>query len=610
MRSYLIFLKKELIEAAKTYKLLTMGAVFFIFGLMSPLIARLMPEIMRWAMSTDPSTAGIDLSFLFSNPTALDAWVQFYSNVGQMGIIVLVIVFSGMLSSEISRGTLTIILTKGLTRCAAILAKFTSAAIIWTACLIIAFLTSWINTIYLFPGDNLPNIITAVFCLWLYGVFLLSLTTLMAALTKTTIFCMLSVGAGVVVLMIINIIPVAGKYNPVTLGGSPALSLLADAITPRSLVPTFVATLIFTIAVVLLSVIIFDWTKKTKVTAIIAALLAFSLLLTIFIGEEVPARISLSRHVTTEKIVVGAGTEWEIEGKLTLPRRAEGKVPAVVLVHGSGSSDMDERIFDNKPFKEIAEYLSRNGIAVIRYNKRSYTHGFKMMNSDNGGFTVWEETIEDAILAANILKADPRIDENKVFILGHSLGGMLAPRIHAMGGDFAGIIVFAGSPRFLLDIMKDQQELSLASIDDAEEAAAIKAIQNQFISTIEEGLLLPDEEAKSIVLAEMGGVSLYYFKDLYKNPVPKYIADITVPFLVMHAADDLQVYVDKDFNLYKELLAGRTNATFKLYEGLNHLFMPARTKDISELIDEYKIKANIEPQVLKDIVSWVKQHSN
>jgi len=608
MKAYLIFLKKELIEAAKTYKLLTMGAVFFIFGLMSPLIARLMPEIMRWAMSTDPSTAGIDLSFLFSNPTALDAWVQFYSNVGQMGIIVLVIVFSGMLSSEISRGTLTIILTKGLTRWAAILAKFTSATIIWTACLTIAFLTSWINTIYLFPGDNLPNILLAVICLWLYGVFLLSLTTLMAALTKTTIFCMLSVGAGVVVLMILNVSSVVGKYNPITLGGSSSLSLLTDAITPQSLIPTFVATFIFIVAITLLSVIVFDWTKKTKMAAIIASLLAFSLLLTIFIGEEVPARISLSRYVITEKIVVGAGTEWEIEGKLTLPRRAEGKVPAVVLVHGSGSHNMDTKIFDNKPFKEIAEYLSRNGIAVLRYNKRGYTHGFKMMENNSGDYTVFEETIEDAILAANILKADPRIDETKVFILGHSLGAMMAPRIHVMGGDFAGLILFAGSPRFLLDIMKDQSELSIAAIDDAEEAAELQAIQDQFIATIEEGLLLPDEEAQNISLPEMGGLSVYYFKDLYENPIPKHIADTTVPILVMHAANDLQVYVDKDFNLYKELLAGRNNATFKLYEGLNHLFMPARVTCITELMDEYKVKANIEPQVLKDIAAWIKQH--
>ena len=165
MNPYLIFLKKELLESAKTYKLLILGAVFLIFGLMSPLFAKLMPEILRWAMTTDPATAGIDLSSMFTDPKALDAWAQFYSNIGQMGLIVLVVVFSGMLSSEISKGTLTIILTKGLTRSSAILAKFTSSIVIWTGVLLLAFFTSWAYTVYFFPGENLSNIIFAVFCL-------------------------------------------------------------------------------------------------------------------------------------------------------------------------------------------------------------------------------------------------------------------------------------------------------------------------------------------------------------------------------------------------------------------------------------------------------------
>jgi len=111
-----------------------------------------------------------------------------------------------------------------------------------------------------------------------------------------------------------------------------------------------------------------------------------------------------------------------------------------------------------------------------------------------------------------------------------------------------------------------------------------------------------------MILDEMGGISAYYFKDLYENPVAGFLENISIPVMVMHAAGDLQVFVDKDFNLYKELLKGRDNATFKLYEGLNHLFMPARVTDINELLDEYKIKTNIDRQVLSDIVSWVKNN--
>ena len=605
MRGYIVFLKKELVEAAKTYKLIVLGAVFLIFGLMSPLFAKMMPEIMKWAMASDPATAGIDLSSLFTDPKALDAWAQFYNNIGQIGLIVLVIVFSGMLSAEISRGTLTIILTKGLTRCSAILAKFSSAVLVWTVCLSAAFFTSWGYTVYFFPGESLPHIGYAIFILWVYGLFLLALTTLAAALTKSTIFCMLTVGCAVVFLMLVNIIPYVSKYNPYTLAGLP-ISLIADTITVRSTIPALVTAFILIIITLLLAVISFDRTKKTKITAVFAIILSVSLFSTIIISEEIPARITLSRHVITENITIGEGTEWELKGKLTLPRKAEGKVPAVVLVHGSGASDMDERIFDNRPFKEIAEHLSANGVAVIRYNKRPYTHGLKMMQEGDGSFTVYHETIEDAILATEILRSDPRIDENRIFILGHSLGGVLAPRISDMGGDYAGLIIFAGSPRFLLDIMIDQQELSLITMEEGEAKDVVISQQNEFNEKVRSGIKLSDEEAKAMALDEFGGISVYYFKDLYENPVSKYLERFDRPILVMHPENDLQVYVDKDFNLYKELLAGRNNVTFKLYEGLNHLFMPSKVTDINDIMTEYKIKSRIEKQVLVDIAEWIK----
>ena len=130
MRNYVIFLKKELFEAAKTFKLLIMCAVCLFVGMLSPLTARFTPEIIKWAMESDPAMAGMDLSALMTEPTAFDSWVQFYSNVGLMGFTALVIIFSGMLSSEM-RGTLKIMLSKGLSRRAVILAKLTSAVLIW-----------------------------------------------------------------------------------------------------------------------------------------------------------------------------------------------------------------------------------------------------------------------------------------------------------------------------------------------------------------------------------------------------------------------------------------------------------------------------------------------
>jgi len=278
-------------------------------------------------------------------------------------------------------------------------------------------------------------------------------------------------------------------------------------------------------------------------------------------------------------------------------------VPAVVLVHGSGASDMNQTIFQNQPFREIAEYLSSNGIAVIRYNKRNYTHALKLAEQADSGFSVWEETMEDALLATEILKADPRVDENKVFILGHSLGGMLAPRIHLAGGDYAGLILFAGSPRSLLDIMIDQQTDVLAAMTDEADIAFQTEFNNQFIEFVESLSIISENEARASTHEALGAI--YYWWDMHRNPAAEIIESITVPFLVMHPANDLHVCATKDFGSYKELLGERDNVTFRFYEGLNHLFMPSTAENILELMDEYAIKSKIKPQVLRDIKEWV-----
>jgi len=325
----------------------------------------------------------------------------------------------------------------------------------------------------------------------------------------------------------------------------------------------------------------------------------------VFVGEEAPRQISVGRTVVTENIVVGEGTEWELSGRLTLPRNAEGKAPAVVLVHGSGANDMDETIFDNKPFRDIAEYLSSNGIAVIRYNKRTLTHGMKLSEQDAGGFSVWEETIEDAILATEILRADPRIDNAAIYILGHSLGGMLAPRIHAMGGDYAGIIIFAGSPRFLFDISRDQVMALVDETEDESEKASILEARGQMEEEFETALSLSDEEVKNSYFRHLGDLA-FYWKDLHDHPIASYIDMIDVPFLVMQPEDDVQVLAGVDFAMYKELLGGRDNVAFRLYPGLNHLFMPSTGRGISDILDEYRIKARVDANVLHDLAEWVK----
>lgn len=303
-------------------------------------------------------------------------------------------------------------------------------------------------------------------------------------------------------------------------------------------------------------------------------------------------------------IVIGEGTDFPLNGILSMPDNVTGKVPAVVLVHGSGAHDMDETIYANKPFRDIAEYLAANGIAVIRYDKRTFSHGTKIIQQFGGSATVKEETTEDAILAADMLKSDPRIDENRVFILGHSLGGMLATRIHAEGGNFAGIISLAGSPRSLLDISYDQQAVYVNGMPDGDEKTFLLLQLARYDEQVEALMNLPDDEAKNTPMS--GGVSVYYYKEMDKHSVSEYLNETAVPFLILQGSKDFQVYADNDFVLWQELLAGRANATFRLYEGLNHLFMPSTGKSITEYQEEYKIENRVDSQVLADIAEWIR----
>ena len=130
--------------------------------------------------------------------------------------------------------------------------------------------------------------------------------------------------------------------------------------------------------------------------------------------------------MTEEKIVIGENTQYPLKGLLTLPDGAAGPVPAVVFVHGSGASNMDEKVGKLTPFRDLARGLARHGIASVRYDKRTFAHGFKMVRDKSLEVTVKTETIEDAVLATRMLKQDPRIDPRQVFIVGHSMGGLVA----------------------------------------------------------------------------------------------------------------------------------------------------------------------------------------
>jgi dienelactone hydrolase len=158
-----------------------------------------------------------------------------------------------------------------------------------------------------------------------------------------------------------------------------------------------------------------------------------------------------------KQITVGTG-EWTLPATLTIPV-GSGPFPAVVLVHGSGPNDRDETLGPNKPFKDLAWGLASRGIAVLRYEKRTKQYPDKIASLHN--LTVKEEVIDDVLAAVQLLHKTERIEGKRIFVLGHSLGGMLLPRIGLLDPNIAGLISLAGATRPLEDVIPQQTDLHL-----------------------------------------------------------------------------------------------------------------------------------------------------
>lgn len=321
--------------------------------------------------------------------------------------------------------------------------------------------------------------------------------------------------------------------------------------------------------------------------------------------QPAPDNVAAPAEVLEEEVVVGADGDYPLNGTLTLPAAFDGKLPTVVLVHGSGPNDRDETVGAYKPFRDLAWGLASRGIAVLRYDKRTYAYGASMTPEEAARITVSEETVDDAVAAAALLKSDARIDPSRVHIVGHSQGGMLAPRIDAEGGDFAGLVLLAGSPRTLWDIIYDQQTALVEQLDDADPAKAeYKATLEAEYRKAQGIAAMSDEEARAV---NVFGLPAYYFKHMDAFDLERYAAELAKPVLVLQGEDDFQVYADKDYDAWQTLFGDAPNVEYRLYEGLNHFFVDYDGPDAGT-VNEYSIPGHVSEQVIDDIADWVQRN--
>jgi dienelactone hydrolase len=285
-------------------------------------------------------------------------------------------------------------------------------------------------------------------------------------------------------------------------------------------------------------------------------------------------------------VTIGEG-EWKLPGTLTVPKGA-GPFPAVVLVHGSGPNDRDETVGGVRMFKDLAEGLASRGIVVLRYEKRTKVYGPRVGALKN--FTVADETVDDAAKAAALLRTQKEVDPAKVYVLGHSLGGYVAPRIADEDGKLAGLIIMAANVRPVEDLVIEQLQWMGAQQSAIDQAKAVQAK----VKKLEPG----DEDSPAV----MGAPPTYWLDLKGYNPAEK-AKTLGLPMLILQGERDYQVTMT-DFGLWKAALGNTKGVTLKSYPSLNHLFVAGEGKSLPA---EYNKPGHVDAAVVDEIATFVKR---
>ncbi len=286
---------------------------------------------------------------------------------------------------------------------------------------------------------------------------------------------------------------------------------------------------------------------------------------------------------------------------LTVPKKASG-APGVVMVAGSGPLDRDETIGKLKPFRDLAQGLATRGIASIRYDKRTKAAP-GMFDTKKG--TLQDEVVKDAVSALKVLKSKTggklgrkgAVDPKRLFVLGHSLGALAAPRIVQAAPEFAGMVMLAGTTRPLEDAVIAQMTHLAGSKATKEMKAQLKRVADQ-VALVKSKDLTPETPNEDLPL----GINATYWLDLRGyDPVTETVK-LGKPVLVLAGEVDYQVPLEQ-LEDWKKGLSDHPDAEIKMYKGLSHAFMPGTGQPT-----DYMGEDNVDPAVVDDIANWLLAH--
>ncbi len=322
-------------------------------------------------------------------------------------------------------------------------------------------------------------------------------------------------------------------------------------------------------------------------------LLVFGLSSTVVAAQALPAGL-------VERDVVVPGPV-SLPGTLTLPA-GKGPFPALIIVHGSGSGDRDMTMGEIpplnqiKPYRDLAWGLAQRGVAVLRYDKRTRVQPTWFLGKV---FTVKDETVDDAVSALAVLRLQPEVRGDRTFMIGHSLGGMVAPRIAAADRKLAGIILMAGATRLKLADQIDRQMAYLQAIFHGADSAALAGQRVQLAPVL--ARIRKVTPADSDKPEPLFGAPAKYYLDLSGYDPAIAMRGFGGPILVLQGMRDYQVMPDQ-MEDWLSTLGPRRNVTVRQYEKLNHLFLPGEGPPSPA---DYRKAGHVDPQVIADIAEWI-----
>lgn len=296
-------------------------------------------------------------------------------------------------------------------------------------------------------------------------------------------------------------------------------------------------------------------------------------------------------------VTVGIGV-FAVPGTVSLPAD-RAPAPGVVLLGGGGPFDRDGTVGSNKPLKDLAWGLASRGIAVLRFDKPTFTHPEFAAAPD---LTMTGEYVPYAVDAVKALADRPEVDAGHVFVLGHSMGGKVAPKVAAIESSVAGLVIMAGDaePMHHAAVRVVSHLASVVPGQVPASAVDTFARQAQLVDS-------PDLTSQTPAVDLPFGLPAPYWLELRDFDPVRIAAELDQPMLILQGGRDYQVTVADDLARWRSGLSGRPDIDFHVFESDDHMFFQGTGPSLP---DDYLLPQHVDPDVIDRVSNWLERASS